>query len=45
MLGTREISTASRRELSSNYFFARGGAESNSCHSERNISLFPSWPG
>ena len=29
------------------YFFppARQGAEGNSCHSDRNISLFPSWTG
>jgi len=43
--GTRAISTTSRRELSSSFFFspARQGAEENSRHSDRNIRLFPSW--
>ena len=27
------------------FFFARQGAEGNSRHSDRNISLFPSWSG
>jgi hypothetical protein len=81
MSGTRVISTASRRELSSSLFFQQGktpkeidtiltetlacflpgrakdlsapqeytehmqGAEGNSRHSDRNISLFPSWWG
>jgi len=43
---TRAISTTSRRELSSSFFFsARQDAEGNSRHSDRNISLFPSWLG
>jgi len=43
MSGTRAISTTSRRELSSSFFFppARHGAEGNSRHSDRNISFFP----
>ena len=46
MSGTRAISTTWRRELSSSFFFpARQGAEGNSRHSDRNISLFPSWLG
>ena len=46
MSETRAISTTSRRELSSSFFFpARQGAEGNSCHSDRIISLFPSWSG
>ena len=46
MLGTRAISTTSRRELSSSFFFpARQGAEGYSRHSDRNISLFTSWSG
>ena len=46
MSGTRAISTISRRELSSSFFFfARQGAEGNSRHSDRNISFFLSWPG
>jgi len=41
MSGTRAISTISRRELSSRYFFsARQGAEWNSRHSDRNITVF-----
>jgi len=33
-------------ELSSSFFFpVRQGTEGNSRHSDRNISLFPSWPG
>ena len=45
MSGPRAISTTSRRELLSSFFFqpARQGAEGNSRHSDRNISLFPSW--
>ena len=35
---TRAISTASRRELSSNFFPTRQGAEGNSRHSDRNFS-------
>jgi len=43
MSGTRANWT-SRRELSSSFFFpARQDAEGNSRHSDRNISLFPSW--
>jgi len=34
---TCAISTTSRRELSSSFFFARQGAKGNSRHSERNI--------
>jgi len=45
MSGTRAISTASRRELSPSCFNARQDAEGNSRHSDRNISLFPSWSG
>ena len=46
MLGTRAISTTSRRELSSSFFFpARQGAEGNSRSSDRNNGLFPSWSG
>ena len=46
MSGTRTTSTTSRRELSSRFFFpARQGAEGNSHHSDRNISLFPSCSG
>jgi len=44
--GTRAISTTSSRELSSRVFFPQSqGAEGNSRHSDRNISLFPSWLG
>ena len=44
--GTRAISTTSRRELSSKFFFPpRQGAEGNSRYSDRNISLLPSWSG
>jgi len=47
MSGTRANSATWRRELSSILFyftfFARQGAEGNSRHSDRNISLFPSW--
>jgi len=41
---TRAVSTTSRHELSSSFcfFLARQGAEGNSRHSDRNISLFPS---
>ena len=43
----RAISTTSRRELSSSSPAppppATQGAEGNSPHSDRNISLFPSW--
>jgi len=43
MSGTRDISTTSRLELSSSFFFlARQGTEGNSRHPVRNISLFPS---
>jgi len=48
MSGTRAISTTWRRELSSGFFSpppTRQGAEGNSRHSDRNISLFPSWSG
>jgi len=46
MLGSRAISTTSRRELSSSFFFpAKQDAERNSRHSDRNISLFPPWSG
>ena len=50
MSGTCVISTTSRRELSSSTTTtppppARQGAEGNSRHSERNVSLFPSWSG
>ena len=47
MSGTRPISTTSRRDLSSSFFSlpARQGAEGNSRHSDRNISLFASWSG
>ena len=46
MSGTRAISTTSRHELSSSFLFpARQGAEGKSRHSDRNISLFPSWSG
>ena len=45
MSGTRAISTTSRRELSSFFFPGRQGAKGNSRHSDRNISLFPSWSG
>ena len=34
---TRTISTTSRRELSSSFFYARQGAEGNSRHSDRNL--------
>ena len=41
MLGTRAISTTSRRKLSSSSPTpAKQGAEGNSCHSDRNISFF-----
>ena len=44
MSGTRAISTTSRREMSSSFFPpARQGAEGNARHSDKNISLFPSW--
>jgi len=43
MSGTRAISTKLRRELSESLFSARQGTEGNSRHSDRNISLFPSW--
>jgi len=39
MSGTRAISTTLRRELLSIFFPARQGAEGNSRHSDRNISL------
>ena len=46
MSGTLAISTTSRRELSSGFFFpARQSAEGNSRHSDRNNSLFPSCSG
>ena len=45
MSGPRAISITSRRELSSFFFSARLGAEGNSRHSERNISLFTSCSG
>jgi len=45
MSGTRATSTTSRSKLSSSFFPARQGAEGNSHHSERNISLFPSCSG
>ena len=46
MSRTRAISTTSRRDLSSSYFFpARQDAEGNLHHSDRNISFFPSWSG
>jgi len=45
MSGTRAISTTCRRELSKFFSPARLGAEGNSRHSDRNISLFPSWSG
>ena len=49
MSGTRAISTTSRRELSSSSLpphpAARQGAKGISRHSDRNISLFPSWSG
>jgi len=45
MSGTRAISTTSRRVLSSFFLPARQGDEGNSPHSDRNISLFPSWSG
>ena len=45
MSGTRAISTKLRRELSASLFSARQGTEGNSRHSDRNISLFPSWSG
>ena len=48
MSETRAISTTSRRQMSS--FFPplsppRQGAERNSRHSDRTVSLFPSWSG
>jgi len=44
MSWTRAISTKLRRNLSSRFFFsARQGAEGNSRHSDKNISLFSSW--
>jgi len=43
MSGTRAISTTSTRELSSRFFPSRQGAEGNARHSDRNISLYPTW--
>jgi len=44
MSGTRAISTTSRCHQV--FFFpARQSTEGNSRHSDRNISLFPSWLG
>jgi len=41
-----DFNNIERRDLSSNFFSpARQGAEGNSSHSDRNISLFPSWSG
>jgi hypothetical protein len=46
MSEARAISTTSRRELASSFFPpARQGAEENSRHSDRNISLFSSKSG
>ena len=43
---TRAISTTSRRELSSSFFFpTRQDAEGHSRHSDRNIRLCHSWSG
>jgi len=45
MSETRAISTTWRRKLSSGFFYAMQDAEGNTRHSDRNISLFPSWSG
>ena len=46
MSGTGAISTISRREPSSRFFFSpRQDAEGNSRHFDRNVTLFPSWSG
>jgi len=39
----RDFNNIETRAVIRFFFFARQGAERNSRHSERNISLFPSW--
>ena len=44
--GRARFQTTWKRELSSSFSFpTRQGAEGNSRHSDKNISLFPSWSG
>jgi len=41
----RDFNNIETRVVIKLFFLARQGAEGNSCHSDRNISLFPSWSG
>jgi len=41
----RDFNSIETRAIIKLYFPARQGAEGNSRHSDRNISLFPSWSG
>ena len=41
----RDFNNIETRAVIKVFFFARQGAEGNSRHSDRNISLFPSWSG
>ena len=41
----RDFNNIETRVVIKIFFFARQGAEGNSRHSDRNISLFPSWLG
>ena len=41
---TRDFNDIETRAVIKFFFPARQGAEGNSRHSDRNISLFPSWP-
>ena len=41
----RDFNNIETRAVKFFFFSARQGAEGNSRHSDRNISLFPSWSG
>ena len=41
----RDLNDIEKRAVIKFFFSARQGAEGNSHHSDRNISLFPSWLG
>jgi len=43
--GVRDFNNIETRAVTKFFFSARQGAEGNSRHSDRNISLFPSWLG
>jgi len=42
---SRDFNNMETRAVIKFFFFAGQGAEGNSRHSDRNISLFPSWSG